>query len=402
MTQIGITGMSRYLSLCAKALLLPALLLGSISCDFGTPSPERKAELASAILGRLASQPPANWSAEKIDLLKDQLPETAVTDILIDWALRYPSRFVELLKQLRGDTFNRNFAQRIAEQGRSFVFIERFSGLKGVGVEKLLKHIAQVEQRDRRTKVPAHKLSLESPLRRIARLEGEFDGVKWQGAAVLLAQSRCQLGFATAGHNVLNGEGVLRAPPENIKLNIGGVKHALVEALPTHPPSQPEQDWTLLIADKPYCGKEYNQAELAFTDDRPLPQQGLQVGLYCYHQSSTDVMASLYQEQCRIYPSDAGVLDYYRAKPPGRLGIHTCFSEKGSSGCPILFRENQKAYFVGTQIEGDAETGAGIARLFSDEFAQALTYLQQRFAKDDEGYRASVLTISANDNDRGF
>lgn len=391
--------MNRSLRSCGKGFFILIILQVSLSCDWQGSSVTQKLEEAQKILQQIEAAPLENWSSTKRARLRQQLFEGAVMELLIDWALSHPQSFSNLLEHLNANkNFLQNLSKQIAEQGKSFVFLERFSARDSQEMAALLDCIKGIEQQDHRTKVTAHQQTLSSSPQGIAGLTGEFDGVRWQGAAFVLAQSECQLGLATAGHNVVGMDGLMRAPLANLSIQLRGLHHALVEVLPIHSPRQPEQDWTLLIANKIGCGRDYAEPIQSVGYHNTLPEQGLAVGLYCYHQGLQDVMPSLYAEQCRIYPTNAGVLDYYADKPPGQLGIHTCFSERGSSGCPILFHDKLDTYFLGTQIERDATTGAGIVRLFSDEFAQALEDLRERFARDDTVYRSTPLgKINASD-----
>jgi len=80
------------------------------------------------------------------------------------------------------------------------------------------------------------------------------------------------------------------------------------------------------------------------------------------------------------------VLDHYAQKVGKPLLIHSCVSEFGSSGCPLFVEEDYSYRFLGTQIEGDSVTGAGIVRIFSDEYAQALEQVKAGFLAHDKTY----------------
>jgi len=365
--------------------------LGSLACDLQTQSPVQRLADAQQRLEQFATLPPTDWQTASIKRLQRLCNDAEVMALLVDWALSNPQPFTVLIGHLDEQSFRQSFVQQVVGQGKSFVFMERYSELKTVEIVALLNAITELEQQDHRTKVTAHQFSLTASLERVASFVGEYEGVRWEGAAFLLAQSKCQLGLATAGHNVIGADGAMRAPLADLSIRLRGEQLTLVEVLPIHSPMQPEQDWTLLIADKLYCGKDYTESSLQTVSTGELPETGLVVSLYCYHQGDQDVMPSLYQEQCRIYPTNAGVLDYYADRVTAQLGIHSCISEPGSSGCPILFQNNLNTYFLGTQIERDATTGAGIVRLLSDEFAQALVTLRERFAQDDAAYRLTPL-----------
>ena len=383
--------MSSYLPACVKVLCLLTLLLVSLACDLQRQSSIQSLVDAQQRLEQFVILPPANWQTASIKRLQRLCNDSEVMALLVDWALSHPQSFTVLLAHLDEQSFRQSFVQQVVGQGKSFVFMERYSELKTVDIVALLNAITELEQQDHRTKVTAHQFSLTDSLERVASFVGEYGGVRWEGAAFLLAQSECQLGLATAGHNVIDADGTMRAPLAELSIRLRGEQLTLVEVLPIQSPTQPEQDWTLLIADKLYCGKDYTESSVQAVSTSALPEAGLAVSLYCYHQSDQDVMPSLYQEQCRIYPTNAGVLDYYAGRVTAQLGIHSCISEPGSSGCPILFQNELNTYFLGTQIERDATTGAGIARLLSDEFAQALVTLRERFAQDDLAYRLTPL-----------
>jgi len=296
---------------------------------------------------------------------------------LVDWSLQNPRHFTHLLPFLDHQPFARHFAERVVVQGKRFVFLERFAERGGQQLADLAEQIRLLEGQDKRVMVRGQQAVASSP--GIARLTGEADGVRWDGAAVLVAEDACRLGLVTAGHNVVNDEGELRAPLRDFRLHIGDRAHVLLAVLPVQATRAPEHDWTLLVAEKVRCGERYPGLPLAVAANRSVPQEGMTVALYCYHRGKWDVRPVLYREECRIYPTDAGVLDYYAGRPAGQLGVHSCVSERGSSGCPILLKKDRQTYLLGTQIERDGDTGAGIARLVSGDFAQALAALRRDF-----------------------
>lgn len=338
---------------------------------------------------QLDSYHPGNVSVSAIENLKQLVSQPSQHQLLVTWALEQPQKFASLLAVIGNDQFSRAFAGKAMEMGKSFLFLERLDPSANTEVADLLDHIRSLEHRDRRAKVSMRRLPLSSPLTRIFKFQGHDGQTQWQGAALLLAESECQLGLATAGHNLLAKKGSLRAPLEDLSVEIAGIDHPLVEVLSMQSPVQPEQDWIIAIADKVHCGKRYDRSELVISDNLRIPASGMAVGLYCFHQGDQDVMATLYQEQCQIFPTKAGVLAHYQNRSGDKLGIHSCISEKGSSGCPILYQDKGLTYFLGTQIERDSITGAGIARLFSDDFYATYEQLKSRFVQDDIAYRAA-------------
>jgi hypothetical protein len=308
-----------------------------------------------------------------------------VADTVVSWATRHPRRFASLASHLVMEGFAEQFAASAAAAGKTFLLVERLDGA-GTAVQPVLQAMQRLDERDRRFKVPAYRLAPDSPLRRIARLSANHAGQGWEGGAMLLLESECQLGFAAAGHTFADESGALRAPLESFELAFAGQSYRVAEVVALQPSVAPEHDWALLVVNKEYCGRTTAPGAVALPALVEIPAAGLEVELYCYQQGPADVAAYLYQQQCRIYPSDAGVLDHYADKPKGLLGVHSCRSEKGSSGCPILLNEAGDYQFVGTQIERDSLTGAGIARLFSAEFRLALSELSARFLAHDRAY----------------
>lgn len=369
------------MTLVRTMLLVPLLLAGLTTCFSEPPGERDKAQAVSEYLAEFLQATPGD-AARHTERLNQLLKDNRALDRLVAWSLQYPQGFALLLPTIDNEEFTRRFSRRVVAQGKSFVFLERFAQNRAPAMSAMRDRVRQLEGRDRRTMVVGKELS-HSALQRIARLNGKAAGVSWSGAAVLVTQSECRLGFITAGHNVVDRHGQLRTPLDNFRLSLADRPHKVLQVLPIQASAAPEQDWALLVAEKVRCGDHYPEAELAIAPNRRLPARGMAVGLYCFHQGERDVMPSLYQESCRIYPTDAGVLDYYANRPAGQLGVHTCLSEKGSSGCPILFQENRMTYLLGMQIERDADTGAGIARLISGEFAQALVGLQRDFGGEE-------------------
>ena len=354
------------------ALLVTGGLLVSASCD----APLQKQIKADDFIKQLDAYRPEQLSLHTIQNLQQQLSQPLPLELLVTWALDHPQKFAALMANAGNETLNTKLAAKAVEMGKSFLFLERLANPEGHVVADLLQRIELLEHRDRRSKVLSRRLELSSPLTRIVKFQGHDGQAQWQGAALLLVESECQLGLATAGHNLLTEKGALRAPLKNLNVEIGGVSHPLVELLSTQSPVEPEQDWVIAITNKTDCGKPYGSSELALADNTALPDSGMAVGLYCFHQGEQDVMASLYQEQCDIFPANAGVLDHYQNRSGNKLGIHSCVSEKGSSGCPILYQDQGATYFLATQIERDSITGAGIARLFSDDFLCVLSAVE--------------------------
>lgn len=389
--------MNRYWRLCAKrlrsALFLTGWLWGCVSCDVPLKQLSDTERLIEYLeVYRLEQTLLPDTPSPDTQALKKILSRPVELDAMLVWAQEHPKRFSALMAAIGNEKLNNMLSRRAVDMGKSFLLLERLDRSANDEVADLLVRIEELEYRDGRDKVSMRRLPLSSPLTRIVKFQGRDNQIQWKGAALLLAESECQLGLATAGHNLLTKSGSLRAPLDDLRIEIAHVDHPLVEVLSMKSPVEPEQDWIIAIADKIHCGKNYDRSELAMADKHQLPTSGLQVGLYCFHQGDQDVMSTLYGEQCQIFPAEAGVLDHYQNRSENKLGIHNCVSEKGSSGCPIFYQDQGVTYFLATQIERDSITGAGIARLFSDDFYATYERLKSRFARDDIAYRASQIS----------
>ena len=93
--------------------------------------------------------------------------------------------------------------------------------------------------------------------------------------------------------------------------------------------------------------------------------------MVCWQQGKHDLTPHLYRESCRLYPPQQA-LSIYADKTDMSLGVHTCVSEPGSSGCPLIYQVDDKTYLAGIQIEGDSLTGAGIGRLYTNGFQSSV------------------------------
>ncbi len=363
-----------------RALLLGLLLLGS-AC-----APD-EGELDAQIVALLerSGETGEQRAMEFSRIYSSAQDPRRVTHAVVAWAAEHPQRFTEMASYLVRDGFAENFAASAAESGKLFLLLERLDS-DDAALQELLRAMHRHENRDRRVKVPAYQLAADSAPQRIARLRGTNDSRNWQGGAMLLLESQCQLAFAAAGHTLADEFGRLRAPLDSFELVVAGRSYRVAEAEPQNSPLAPEHDWVVLIADKDECGQTVAPGVLAMPAAIDIPETGLDVELYCYHQGRSDVDAALYREQCRMYPSEAGVLDHYATKKAGLIGVHSCRSEKGSSGCPLLYNQAGALHFLGTQIERDSLTRAGIARLFSGEFRLALAAIETRFAAHDRDY----------------
>ena len=328
--------------------------------------------------GRMEANPVSTAHQKQINQL---FLDAANLNLLLSWALQHPAQFSQRLSYFKEAAFYHSFAELVVEGGKSFALIEMLIGSPSLEAERLLKAIRARENLDARIKVSAQTKSSAIVLQSIIALEGETATTAWRGAALLVAQNRCQVALVTAGHNVLDGRGELRAPLSQLYLHLPGGKQTITEVFPQTSPIPSAQDWAILVANKNRCADQFESLALEPWPFQQIPEQGLDVSLFCFHQSQSDVIPSLYAEQCRIYPSETGVLKYYANQPAGKLGIHTCQSVTGSSGCPVLYNDGEQNYFLGMQIEGDRLTGAGIARLVRDDFAKAIRQVKARLVQ---------------------
>ena len=376
--------MGKIFCVLGSACILGFALLSS-ACSPDDPARERATHSQVFALLEASTGDVEQAALDLAKVYNREQDKQQVTNAMVTWATRYPQRFATLASHLAMEGFAVEFAASAAATGKTFVLLERLDG-DDSALQSVLQALQRREKRDRRVKVPAYRLAPNSPLQRIARLSGANDSKSWQGGAMLLLESQCQLAFAAAGHTFADESGALRAPLESFELGFSGHTYRVVEVVALQSPLAPEHDWAVLIVNKDYCGRASSPGVAALPVLVDIPENGLDVELYCYQQGPADVAAYLYQEQCRIYPSNAGVLDHYADKPGGLLGVHSCRSEKGSSGCPILLNQAGDLVFVGTQIERDSLTQAGIARLFSAEFRLSLAEIEARFAEHDRAY----------------
>lgn len=342
-----------------------------------SPAPEGNGD-ARTLLAGWADSEPKEMRVEQPASLVRLFSEARNKELLLDWAEQYPFRFIRLLSHLKDRAFYEQFADHVVSSGKSFTMINLLAANATATASRMLALIRQKEHRDLRTKVSGVELKRASELQDVLVLEGESKDHFWRGGAMVVAQSSCHLAVATAGHNVLNNNAGLRTPLNQLRLLWHGKTLVITEAFPLVKPQRAVRDWVILLATKPRCDDEPDFPEIALKEQGQLPQGGLRVSLYCHHQAEHDPVSSLYREQCHIYPTDAGVLEHYKDQPPGKLGVHTCRSVTGSSGCPVMYEDSDKRYFLGMQIEGDRLTGAGIARLVGDDFSAAIRQVRER------------------------
>ncbi len=301
--------------------------------------------------------------------------------ILLDWAIQHPARFIPLLDYLKDPELLERFASLAVARGKSFIMMELLAQQSSNEATLLLAAIKKIEHFDARVKVPVRDRHNNPVLQRVVAFEGENDRHAWRGGALVVAENECRIALATAGHNILGEQGELRTSLNQLRLHLKNEKLPVSEVFPLSSPVQSAEDWIILMVDKPRCSKGINYPDMALATDQSIPKTGLEINLYCFYQSGAELIPSLHREQCQIYPTRSGVLSHFTEYADGKLGIHTCQSETGSSGCPVFYIEDGTAYFMAMQIERDRPTGAGIARMVRDDFAQAVSLVQKRLAK---------------------
>ena len=302
-----------------------------------------------------------------------------VVDLLLHWGVTHSAMLISLTRNQSPQLIN-DLARQAVASGKSFVLIERLLAEHELQ-HPLLMALRSEEERDGRM------LALDTAVadlnRRLVSLSGRSSKTRWRGAAFIVAESRCQLGLVSAAHNLLDAEGRKRIPLSDFELGYDDESLKLVNVIAPANPYQSSQDWALLVADKPYCNEHYFSEPLAIAGPQALDATGTDVTLLCFYQGKQDTRQRIYQEVCHLNPLADNVLDYYADKEGQPLAIHGCRSDAGSSGCPILLENAGERVLLATQIEGDRQTGAGIARLVQGEFRQAIEQLAGRFAEED-------------------
>lgn len=364
--------MNRFSNLCASWLILGAITTALTGCGFESKPTTHQPILFDQLLQLAVTQAPEHWSGAQHRQLREQLTFPPAQIALLDWGLKNPGTFERLLQKLESDQAYIALAEQAIANGKGFLLIERFGEHQDYGIAKLVRAIRNLEQQDQRRKLTNTQVFAAPALESIAQLSGEHQGVKWQGAAFLVSESDCQLGFLTAGHNLIGAKGSPKAL-EHSQLRLKGQTYQPRLVAPYASPALAENDWVLLVADKVPCTPERFDGLSLIEEGHELNPHGEAAELYCFHQGPQDVMPALYAEACTLYPAEAGVLDLYREKPPGTLGIHGCQSDPGSSGCPLLINRPDSLSVIGIQIEGDRKTGAGIVRLIDAQVMARVT-----------------------------
>jgi|GEM_PF-1741484 len=312
--------------------------------------------------------------------LNPVLDQSAVFDQLLDWALENPDPFLILLEDLQDDFFQQSLAEYLVLQGKTFLLLEQIPEESDSLFIGLLR---ELEETDSRRAVAMRSLSNNSAIKSIAQLYADGQGKSWRGGAYLVIESRCHLAFATAGHNIVDAQGKQRTDLENIQVELRNTRYEVIATSLRKSSQAPENDWIFLLVQKPRCGQITNEMQAGTNDFVPIPAEGLDASLFCYHQSDFTVSEYLHREDCRIYPAEAGRLAYYQDSQPNTLGIHSCISEAGSSGCPLMVDNGEGWEFIATQIEGDSLSGAGIARLLSGQYRAELQLIRDRLVQED-------------------
>jgi len=292
---------------------------------------------------------------------------------LAQQALLSPQQFIQQFQQLSAAS-RTQLVQPLARywvtQGKSFRVIESLQVLSSTEATDLVAAVRKLEQRDGRQKISDYQLTSDKVLRRVARLQGQTENHSWQGGALLMGVEQCHWFFVTAAHNVLGQDGQLRTELNRFRLSLRDAEFELTgwqAPVSSQDVLAAEQDWLILTAKGPFCDWDVHENTFAERDELVVPALGMAVEMVCWHQGKHDLKPSLYREPCRLYPPHQA-LNHYADKSAETLGIHSCVSEPGSSGCPLVRYVGGEAQLVGIQIEGDSLTGAGISRLYTQAF----------------------------------
>ncbi|QGG80334.1 hypothetical protein GH975_07025 [Litorivicinus lipolyticus] len=205
----------------------------------------------------------------------------------------------------------------------------------------------------------------------IGTLVGQTPKGSWVGGAAVIAQTDCHLAVSTAGHNIYDGQGHPTTSIEKMHIRLGALRLPVVRAVTdpaTRSTTAPENDWAVVIAEKPRCGIQFTTLDPRPIKQSQLPASGLRVQMICFHHDSRRLKDSLATESCRMYPTGQHFNGLYRSKHKQPVGLHSCKADLGTSGCPLVVSNGSQLQFVGTQIEAHPSTGAGVARLFADAY----------------------------------